>query len=99
MDSLGIFRDIAIIILFAKFFGLVARKLKAPQVAGEIVAGLIIGPSVLGWVNTSDFILQMAQIGVVLLMFCAGLETNLKSLVKTGPKAFAIACAGVFVPL
>ena len=99
MDSLVIFRDIAIIILFAKFFGLVARKLKAPQVAGEIVAGLIIGPSVLGWVNTNDFILQMAQIGVVLLMFCAGLETNLKSLVKTGPKAFAIACAGVFVPL
>ena len=99
MDNLGIFRDIAIIILFAKFFGLVARKLKAPQVAGEIVAGLIIGPSVLGWVNTSDFILQMAQIGVVLLMFCAGLETNLKSLVKTGPKALAIACSGVFVPL
>ncbi len=48
MDVLSIFKDLAIIMLFAKVFGLVARKLKAPQVVGEIVAGLLIGPSVLG---------------------------------------------------
>lgn len=94
-----IFRDLAIILVAAKFCGILARKLKAPQVVGEIVAGLLLGPSLLGWVNQSDFLTQMAEIGVVLLMFSAGLETNLEDLKKSGPVAFAIACAGVTVPL
>lgn len=99
METYSIFRDLAIIIVFAKFFGILARKCKAPQVVGEIVAGLLIGPSVLGLVQQSAFLSQMAEIGVVLLMFSAGLETNLKELLKTGPLAFLIACSGVFVPL
>ena len=99
MDILSIFKDLAIIMLFAKLFGLAARKLKAPQVVGEIVAGLLIGPSLLGWVQLNDFLSVCAQIGVVMLMFSAGLGTNLRDLLKTGPKALAIACAGVLVPL
>lgn len=99
MEAFIVFKDLAIIIIFAKFFGIVARKCKAPQVVGEIIAGLIIGPSILGFVEQTDFLIQMAEIGVVLLMFSAGLETNLKDLLKTGPIAFLIACAGVFVPL
>ncbi len=99
MEAYSIFKDLAIIIIFAKFCGIIARKLKAPQVVGEIVAGLIIGPSILGLIQQTDFLLQMAEIGVVLLMFSAGLETDLKELLKTGPIAFLIACAGVFVPL
>lgn len=99
MESYLVFRDLAIIIIFAKLFGMLARKLNAPQVVGEIVAGLIIGPSVLGLVEQSEFILQMAEVGVVLLMFSAGLGTNLKDLLKTGPIALLIACMGVFVPL
>lgn len=99
MEAYSIFRDLAIIIVAAKIFGIIARKLKAPQVVGEIIAGLLIGPSVLGFVEQSDFLIQMAEIGVVLLMFSAGLETNLRDLLKTGPIAFLIACAGVFIPL
>lgn len=99
MQSYVIFRDIAIILVAAKLCGILARKVKAPQVVGEIVAGLLIGPCVLGWVGQSDFISQMAEIGVIILMFSAGLETNIKDLLKTGPAAFAIACAGVLVPL
>lgn len=99
MQSYVIFKDIAIILVAAKLCGIFARKVKAPQVVGEIVAGLLIGPCVLGWVAQSDFISQMAEIGVIILMFSAGLETNIKDLLKTGPVAFAIACAGVFVPL
>ena len=99
LDILLIFRDLAIIMFFAKIFGLIARKLKAPQVVGEIVAGLLIGPSVLGWVQLNDFLSICAQIGVVMLMFSAGLGTNLRDLLKTGPKALAIACAGVLMPL
>ena len=99
MESYLVFKDLAIIVIFAKLFGMLARKLKAPQVVGEIVAGLIIGPSILGLVNQSDFILQMAEVGVVLLMFSAGLGTNLKDLLKTGPIACLIAIMGVFIPL
>ena len=99
MEPYAIFLDLAIIIIAAKFFGLIARKCKAPQVVGEIIAGLIIGPSVLGIVNQTDFLVQMAEIGVVLLMFSAGLGTDLKELLKTGPIAFLIACFGVAVPL
>ncbi|MBO4863781.1 MAG: cation:proton antiporter [Eubacterium sp.] len=99
MDKLTILRDISIIIITAKFFGLVARKLKMPQVVGGIIAGLLIGPSVLGFVELSDFISGTAEIGVILLMFSAGLETSITQLKKTGIKATLIACAGVFVPL
>lgn len=99
MESYLVLKDLAIIIIAAKLFGIIARKLKAPQVVGEIIAGLIIGPSILGWVNQTDFLVQMAEIGVILLMFSAGLETDLKELVKTGPVATLIACAGVFIPL
>ena len=99
MSSFDMFKDLAIIIVAAKLFGILARRLRAPQVVGEIVAGLIIGPSVLGLVGQNDFLSQMAEIGVVLLMFMAGLGTDFKELIKTGPMALAVACAGVFVPL
>ncbi|MBO4321085.1 MAG: cation:proton antiporter [Treponema sp.] len=99
METVDIVRQLAIIIIFAKLFGLVARKLKAPQVAGEIIAGLLIGPSVLGWVQASDFMAGMAEIGVIMLMFNAGLNTNIQDLKKSGFKATLIACAGVAIPL
>ncbi|MCC6093959.1 MAG: cation:proton antiporter [Eubacterium sp.] len=99
MDTLSILRDLAIIIICAKFFGLVARKLKAPQVAGEIVAGLLIGPSVFNIVQSNDFLTGMAEIGVILLMFNAGLETDIQQLKKSGLKATLIACSGVAVPM
>ncbi len=99
MEAYEILRDLAIILFFAKVFGIIARKCKAPQVVGQIIAGLLIGPCVLGWVGQSDFIAQMAEIGVIILMFAVGLETDLKELIKTGPVALLIACVGVFVPL
>jgi len=99
MNTLDILWDMAMIILFAKFFGLVARKLKAPQVAGEIVAGILIGPTLLNLVQPTEFLSEMAELGVILLMFGAGLETNLDQLKKSGIKATLIACSGVFVPL
>lgn len=98
METYEILRVLAIILLSAKICGMLARKLKAPQVVGQIIAGLIIGPCFLGLIEQSDFISQMAEIGVILIMFSAGLETNLHDLMKTGPKAFAIACNGVFIP-
>ncbi len=99
MDTLQILRNLCIILIFAKFFALLARKIHAPEVAGEIVAGLLIGPSLLNLVEASDFISGMAEIGVILLMFSAGLETDLDQLKKSGLKATLIAAFGVIVPL
>lgn len=92
-------RDLAIIIAVAEGFGLLSRKIKLPQVVGQIIAGLLIGPCLLGWVENTEYIKIFAEVGVVLIMFSAGLETNLKTLIKTGPIALLIACMGVAVPL
>ena len=92
------FRDLAIILIAAKFFGLIARKLKAPQVVGEIIAGLLIGPSLLGVVQLSDTISVFAEIGVILLMFSTGLGTNLKQLMKAGPIATPVSYTHLTLP-
>lgn len=99
MATYEILKDLAIIFICAKGAGLLARRLKAPMVVGEIVAGLLIGPCLLGWVEPTPFIKQMAEIGVILIMFSAGLETNLQEMKKSGFAAFLIACVGVLVPL
>ena len=99
MDTLSMIKDLAIIIIFAKIFGILSRRIKAPQVAGEIIAGLLIGPSFLNIVQSNDFLSAIAEIGVILLMFSAGLETDIGQLKKSGIKATLIACAGVGVPL
>lgn len=100
METYKILKDLAIIFICAKGAGLLARRLKAPMVVGEIIAGLLIGPCLYkGLVQPSEFISQMAEIGVILIMFSAGLETNLQELKKSGFAAFMIACVGVFVPL
>ena len=78
MDML---RDLAIIIVAAKLCGILARQIKAPMVVGEIIAGLLIGPSVLHLVGKTDYLSMFAEIGVVLLMFNAGLGTNLRDLI------------------
>ena len=93
------FKNLAIILISAKLMGLLAKKCKAPQVVGQILAGLIIGQAVLGLVAADSFIKTLAEIGVVILMFSAGLETNLRDLLKTGPVALCVALAGVLVPL
>lgn len=99
MESYEVLKDLAIIIIFAKSFGIIARKCKAPQVVGEIIAGLLIGPCLLKLVEPTEFLAKMAEIGVILLMFSAGLETDLKEMKKTGLAAFFVALAGVFVAL
>ena len=107
MDITRILLDLAIILLFTKLFGLVAKKLGLPQVLGALVAGLLVGPAI--WspitgdafvpVSPSDGIKVIAEIGVIMLMFNAGLETDLKELRNCGLKATIIALFGVLVPL
>ena len=99
MTSYTFLLVLAIILLSTKVLGLASGKVKMPQVVGALVAGLILGPSVLNLVVEDSFISVISEIGVIMLMFAAGLETDLQELKKTGLASFVIACAGVIVPL
>ena len=104
VELFRILLPLALVFCLAKFLGLVARKLSMPQVVGQIMAGLILGPCILNVINISDpsyglSIRRIAEIGVIMLMFSAGLGTDLKELLRVGPIAFLVALAGVFVPL
>lgn len=99
MDGVMFLFDLAILLFAAKMLGLLARKIGAPEVVGEIMAGLILGPAVFGLIQETDFLSKMAEIGVIMLMFGAGLGTDVKELKKTGVKATIIACAGVAIPI
>lgn len=90
---------IAIILLSTKFLGLVTKRIKLPQVVGALCAGLILGPAVLGIVRETEFISELSELGVIVLMFTAGLETDIVELKKTGKASFLIALLGVLVPL
>ena len=99
MSSVQYLLDLAIILFTAKVFSMVGKNFGISEVVGEILAGLLIGPAVLGVVKVSDFLNIVADIGVIMLMFEAGLSTNLHELKKSGLKATLIACSGVLVSL
>lgn len=99
MDSVRYLLDLAIILFSAKLFSVFGRRFGIPEVVSEILAGLVIGSAVFGWVKESDFLNIMAELGVIMLMFEAGLGTNLQELKKSGLRATLIACSGVLVPL
>lgn len=99
MESYGYLLDLALILLSTKVFGLITRRVKLPQVVGALLAGLILGPACIGILHQTDFIYQVSEIGVIVLMFCAGLETDIDELKKSGKASFVIALLGVIVPL
>lgn len=101
---------IALILFSTKMLGILMRKLGLPQVLGFIVAGILIGPAL--WslmfdtssltlfpIKESEYLAVFAEVGVIFVMFTAGLETNLKDVKSTGAAAFAVAAAGVILPL
>jgi len=87
------------ILVAARLFGEIATFLGAPSVIGELVAGIIIGPSLLGWVHSNEFIIILAEIGVILLLFEVGLETDFNKLLDAGGKAVIVAVGGFIAPL
>jgi len=95
----NILLELAIILLSTKALGIVMRKLGLPQVVGALIAGLVVGPCLIGAVHPSGTISILAEIGVIMIMFSAGLESNLKEIKLTGKAAFIVASLGVVVPL
>ncbi|WP_295207904.1 cation:proton antiporter [Ruminococcus sp.] len=99
MEEYNYILFIALILLSTKILGLVTKKMKLPQVVGALCAGVILGPAVLGAVKETEFISELSELGVIVLMFTAGLTTDIKELKKTGKASFIIALLGVIVPL
>lgn len=91
--------DIALILMSTKLLGLLTKKIQLPQVVGALLAGLLLGPACLNILHETDFVIQLAELGVIVLMFTAGLETGIKELKKTGKASIVIAILGMIVPL
>lgn len=91
--------SIAIILLSTKVFGGLTEKIHLPHVVGALIAGVIIGPSMLGIVDNTTFLDEVAQIGVIILMFMAGLDTDLGEIKRKGASYLVIAVMGVVIPL
>ncbi|MDR0931223.1 MAG: cation:proton antiporter [Clostridiales bacterium] len=90
---------IAIILFAAKVFGLCMRKIRMPQVLGMLIAGVLLGASGLGVIQNGPILSAIAELGVVVLMFTAGMETNITILKKTWKQAIVIALFGVALPM
>ena len=91
--------SLAIILLSTKVLGLATKKVRLPQVVGALLAGLLLGPACTGIITSTNFLSDVSEIGVIVLMFVAGLETDIVELKKTGKASFIIALLGVLVPL
>ncbi|MGI8897840.1 MAG: cation:proton antiporter [Pyrinomonadaceae bacterium] len=87
-----------LMLLAAKLAAELFERLRQPAVVGEILAGVLIGPSVLGLVAPSEFVSMLAEIGVIFLLFSVGLETKPSSIFQVGKTAVLVAVLGVVLP-
>lgn len=98
METHVFFLNLMLILLAARMFAEAAVRLKAPAVIGELLAGVIIGPSLLGWISPGEVIRLLAEIGIILLLFEVGLETDVTRLLQTGAKSLVVALSGFILP-
>ncbi|MDP1996335.1 MAG: cation:proton antiporter [Gallionella sp.] len=99
MEAHDFFLTLLIILLTARVFAELATRLQTPSVIGELFAGVILGPSLLGWIEPFETIKLMAEIGIILLLFEVGLGTDVKRLVRAGVESFVVATIGFVLPL
>ena len=99
MESYDFLVFVAIILFSTKIFSLLSQKVNMPQVVGALLVGVLLGPSCLNILHETDFLTKSAEIGVIFLMFLAGLDTDFDDLKATGKSAVIIAFVGVLIPL
>lgn len=92
------FFQIALILLSTKLAGDLSVRLGQPSVLGKLIVGIVIGPAVLGWIENSELLTQLSNVGVILLMFMAGLETDLEELNANRNSSLAVALGGIILP-
>lgn len=98
MQTHEFFLSLLIILLSARVFAELANRLHLPSVIGELVAGIILGPSLLGWIEPVEAIRLLAEIGIILLLFEVGLGSDVKRLAETGLQSVMVALVGFGVP-
>ena len=91
--------DLALILLSTKLLGMLTKRIQMPQVVGSLLAGLILGPAVLNILTETEFLTQLSELGVIVLMFSAGMGTDLQELKHSGKAGLLVALLGVLVPL
>ena len=99
MESYVFLLSIAIILISTKILGDVTNRVNLTQVVGALLAGVLLGPSCLGLITETDFLAKTAEIGVILLMFTAGLDTDINEMKKNSAACLAAAVMGVILPL
>lgn len=99
MESYDFLLDLAIILISTKFLGILFEKIKMPQVVGALIAGILLGPAAFNLVEAKEVLIQFSEIGVIILMFMAGMEADVKELKKAGKASLIIAVLGVIIPL
>ncbi|MFD0679146.1 MULTISPECIES: cation:proton antiporter [unclassified Paenibacillus] len=90
--------QLAMILLASKIAGDISVRLGQPSVLGKLLIGIILGPAVLGIVTSTEVLSEISQIGVILLMFIAGLETDTEEFKRTGKASAYVGVAGIIVP-
>jgi len=97
-DTAAVLTDLLVILLAAKLGDELFRRLHQPTIVGEILAGLLVGPAVLGLVEPGEVLSVFAELGVVFLLFWVGLQTRLTDLRDVGPTALSVGVLGVAIP-
>ena len=98
METHTFFLYLLTILLAARIMAEIAVRLNFPAVIGELMAGVILGPSLLGWLEPNEVLKLLAEIGIILLLFEVGCETDVRRLANTGRKSFIVALGGFFLP-
>ena len=99
MSATEVLRDVLFILIAAKVAAEIAERIKIPAVVGEIIAGVLIGPSLLGLVGASSALDVLAELGVILLLLQVGMEMDIKDLAAVGRASVSVAVLGVVLPL
>jgi len=99
VETSSVLIDLLIVFAAGKIAGEIFEWLHQPAVIGELIAGIIIGPGLLGWVSPGEVLSTVATMGVIILMFAVGLETRPSELFKVGARAMIVGCVGIVLPM
>lgn len=91
--------DIGLIILFVKIFSMATYKIHMPKMLGGLIAGVVLGPAVFNLIQSNTILEFLANLGIIFIMFLAGMETSLKKFMAGTKKFIIIASLGVVIPL